>query len=94
MRLIDADALKNKIQSHHYKLTDSLKAVDYGMFTAEIMEDIDESEIIEERKRGKWIKTKYGYQCSSCKQGWVGLPETEYCANCGAIMEGNDYEIN
>lgn len=42
---------------------------------------------VDEVPHGKWIQTHLCNECSICKAGWVGFPETNYCPNCGARME-------
>ena len=41
---------------------------------------------VQEVKHGKWVRTKLCNECSICRAGWIGLPETKYCPNCGARM--------
>ena len=38
---------------------------------------------------GQWeIDQRWCYECSVCKKGYVGMPKTNYCPNCGAKMDG------
>lgn len=41
-----------------------------------------------ERKMGKWIDLRHDncYQCSVCKDYWIGVGGFNYCPNCGADM--------
>ena len=38
---------------------------------------------------GRWTTGRYGYECSVCKNGYLGLSKTMYCPNCGAKMDGD-----
>ena len=99
MRLIDADALKEKICNNVYPITDFFNSRDYGMFwTGGIEKAIDEAPTIDAEpvRHGKWIykefeQSKVGYyECSEC--GYVAFNEKSchYCYNCGAKMEGEE----
>ncbi len=97
MRLIDADAMKESIQSTD---TDEKKVLSTKELHMVLVEWIDKRPTIEERKTGKWTKEikhhkdhfqefdYYEIQCSVCG----GRPEkswhlTPFCPNCGARME-------
>lgn len=90
MRLIDADALKEKAFFHE---------IDNVSYVEE--EDIDNAPTVEavERKRGEWIKNegRFGWHCSECKvdnyyayvlnsETWKNDLQDRYCPNCGAEM--------
>lgn len=92
MRLIDADALKEKAFFHE---------IDNVSYLEE--EDIDKAPTVDavERKRGEWVKNedRCGWHCSCCKvdnnyaYSWnTGSGRNEfqdnYCPNCGADMRG------
>ena len=82
MRLIDADALLEKVWDADTR-AGYVQVVDRG--------DIEEAPTIEpERKTGEWIRNDNGtYSCSLC-QSWI--PEEQYyyarfCLYCGAYNE-------
>ena len=95
MRLIDADALKEKISEDHFKT--------YGNAMKCIMlaPTVDAVPVV----HGDWtiIDDEYNmetiYQCSVCKEDFVTIDgETpqenlwNYCPNCGAKMDGGNEE--
>lgn len=51
-------------------------------------------EALEERKTGKWMRTKSGFLCSECRSGiknqplLMGRPMFCYCPFCGVKVEG------
>ena len=45
MRLIDAEALFETIEQHHYRLSSYTNSTDYGMFTLGIKQAIDEQPV-------------------------------------------------
>ena len=91
MRLIDADALKEELDSwvrcinkpHLYVREEALYIIDSAI-TIDIV------------KRGKWIKKVFnidgeeeiGIVCSLCGQSKVaGIMAAKYCPKCGANMQ-------
>lgn len=88
MRLIDADALKDKINDDWF-----------GGYPADVFIGYIEAAPTIEPKRGKWIcvdDVDYvggGYtMCLVCKQrfsfgGYNLIDEEKYCPHCGAKME-------
>ena len=101
MRLIDGDALKNKIEQHSYPLSDRINSIENGMFLCGIYQAIDESPTIDAAPvvHGRWIllgKNEHDYEtsveekCSLCGR-YVYRYDTElqdnYCPNCGARMD-------
>ena len=95
-RLIDADALKIKVEAMvEHKVLES--DYDYGCnqtldYVADIL--IDNAPTIEAEpvKHGEWITDKDGYSvCSECgfSFGCIECPheETDFCPNCGARLD-------
>lgn len=100
MRLIDADALKEKAYpvtvKNEWHMHESIDVVD--------VEDIDKMPTIDDGSgsHGKWIRTGrsniYGgteLECNLCKDRVMvqDVRRERYCRNCGARME-NDYETD
>ena len=86
MRLIDADALDDLIESHLLKHKISRYDRDLILHYTDVeMAPTIETESI---KRGKWIEKWFGYgykvRCSKC--GCLADQMTDYCPNCGAKM--------
>jgi rubrerythrin len=88
MRLIDADELKKAIHEEW----DEVRVWDEsGAATADQFEMlVDSAPIIEERKKGKWLKlTELSNPicsiCHSCPNLLFGLT-SKFCPNCGADM--------
>ena len=81
MRLIDADAL---MPNAEYK----------GRYDVVTAYDIANAPTIESepRKKGKWIDTGSGQECSECHEIQYGYDNFRYfCAFCGADMrEGEE----
>jgi rubrerythrin len=42
-----------------------------------------------EVKHGRWENGRHCYECSVCKNGYLGMPKTKYCPDCGAKMDGD-----
>lgn len=60
---------------------------DYGLEAAEkALKDAPTIEA-EPVKHGRWENGRHCYECSSCGNGYVGMPKTNYCPNCGAKMD-------
>ncbi len=83
MRLIDADALLDKIHNPYQQV--------------EVARQVNDMPTIEpERKKGKWTKkvlrstSVYGttiiYQCSECEN--LSISKYQYCPNCGSYNGG------
>lgn len=87
MRLIDADALKEKFQECINNITVSdpfITGVKNGYESAGYW--IDEAPTVEERKRGHWEDIDLDTSiCSACQNPQEY--ETRYCPECGAIMD-------
>lgn len=88
MRIIDADALKDKII-----------AEDDGTWStaAHFIRDIDSAPTISGRKHGKWVHSHGDeWYCSEClytistEGSWEHPKDTgnDFCKHCGAEMEG------
>lgn len=93
MRLIDADALKEKFQECINSITVSdpfITGVKSGYESAGYW--IDEAPTVEERKLGHWENGC----CTVCGESaatdgrfdFIPEEEQKYCWNCGAIMDG------
>jgi ligand-binding sensor protein len=94
MRLIDADALKNKIEQHSYPLSDRINSIENGMFLCGIYQAVDESPTADVVPvvHGRWLINSDGYYpyCSECKEEPKSGIMTHYCPNCGAKMDKED----
>ena len=97
MRLIDADALKEKICTNVYPVQDAFNSCDYGMFwTGGIEKAIDAAPTIKPKK-GKWkpFDLTWGrsvWACDACGETvdvptLNGKPIFDYCPWCGARMD-------
>ena len=95
MRLIDADALKEKFQECINSITVSdpfITGVKTGYESAGYW--IDEAPTVEERKHGHWINPKaWHVECSECHHVLEFICDVKkYCSNCGAKMDGESNE--
>lgn len=96
MRLIDADALKEKFQECFNSITVSnpfITGVKSGYESAGYW--IDEAPTVEERKRGHWIEHPEHPigDCSVCGERvpiYSGSKKYKICPYCGAIMDGDE----
>lgn len=100
MRLIDADALAERMYHEAFETDSSLQKWDsgcwirYKMFENAMAEapTVDAAPI----RRGKWINVtngRGGRECNQCHNyapAWQTGEEhlTDFCSNCGARMEG------
>ena len=107
MRLIDADALGNRLYHEVFEKDSEDQRWDsgcwmrYRLFEKVLREQPTVAQ--PERKRGKWIrqdrqdnkgKPLYGwYQCSECG-AFIGSNEANFCSECGADMREDDHETN
>ena len=57
-------------------------------FLAERIRNIPAADVVI-AKRGKWIDLRHNniFQCSKCKDRWMGVGGYYYCPNCGAKMD-------
>lgn len=89
MRLIDADALLEDGIRVGYGINDNgllmvpLRDVHKSIKNAPT---VDAVAVV----HGRWeIDRHWCYECSVCRKGYVGMPKTTYCPNCGAKMDGD-----
>lgn len=93
-RLIDADALTDKVDKYIYRITRAskrkLKAGESAIL-ADIKAHIELSPTIDAVpvKRGKWTVTPIYIKCSECGESFMLIPQN-YCPNCGADMRGTE----
>ena len=96
MRLIDADALIEKLEAWK-KEAERIEANINYTFASAIIAQVNAEPTIEERKTGEWIEVdddRISGKCSVC--GWEAhLYEDDvvgmlYCPNCGARMDGEE----
>ena len=91
MRLIDADALKAKLEKKT-DMNDPRWSFDSMMLAKIMISILDEVPTVEERKHGRWVRHNNIIACSECiwDMYWEEeIAELKYCPNCGAIMENN-----
>ena len=94
--LIDANALMAYIHNHDYELVSRMGCVDKGMFTDGIEHGINIQPTVDavEVVHGRWLwDTNDVYKCSNCGERnrvkeVMGMPDWDYCPNCGAKMDG------
>ena len=103
MRLIDADALRDRMYHDAFETDTDMQKWDSGCWIRyKLFENaIDEQPTIEP-KQGEWIEEMYNataqiWKCSECAEQIWQPPSTEYptynfCPNCGARMKGTDNE--
>jgi hypothetical protein len=91
MRLIDADALKSKVQAQEWKRDPAVMlALDWIYMLINEQPTIDAVPVV----RGEWIEnpTKDSVLCSYCHADWNLFDNDTYrfcyCPNCGARMDG------
>lgn len=116
MRLINANALYEKTAEweaqalHMVEVTmNDEDKTEWRMWSAVLKErsafkfDIADAPTIEERKKGKWIRSTDGegesWICSECMEEYTPTDAFEefpnyahYCPNCGTKMLGGNYE--
>ena len=94
MRLIDADALKAKLEKKT-DMNDPRWSFDSMMLAKIMISILDEVPTVEERKHGRWVRHNNIIACSECiwDMYWEEeIAELKYCPNCGAIMDGESNE--
>ena len=92
MRPIDADALSKTLGEWWGIPKDwdgSMDKLCEDAFCA-----IDEAETLdlEPVRHGRWTTGRHCYECSMCGHGYLGMPKTHYCPDCGAKMDGEAKE--
>lgn len=84
MRLIDADALKAKLEKKT-DMNDPRRSFDSMMLAKIMISILDEVPTAKERDKGHWIDIDLDTSiCSVCKKPQEY--ETKYCPECGAWM--------
>lgn len=79
MRLIDADALKDKILFGAFGMY-------YDAYDVQEMPTIDPESL---RPKGQWVWCENGgYHCPACYKRFGVVFDNNYCPNCGADMRG------
>lgn len=88
MRLIDADALKEWVETEEERK--------WGLSTDEVWDAIEAAPTIDPVNHGKWCIEPDGtvmhcYCCGWAYEYYAGLEEEwNYCPNCGAQMERSE----
>ena len=106
-RLIDANALKEKLQVHHDFFVDGVGGFRY--LTPKDKARVDEitnciAEVANaptvdavEVVHGRWVKNGWNdYSCSACEVQFIGHGAFgwKFCPNCGAKMDGDGNDCN
>ena len=92
MRLIDADALRDRLQNLGYDDWNQGTTTTWAEAFSECADMVDEAPTIEpQRKKGRWIEYDNSHcECPFCHEEWSYFDnEVEYfnyCPNCGADM--------
>ena len=103
MRAIDADALKDRLQSIAYDDWNQGVTTLLADAYRECADMVDEQPTIEsERKRGCWVgiddEPCETYECDVCGAVYDTVGNTwdlpNYCPNCGAKMRGEQNEAD
>ena len=83
VRLIDANALTEDVLNSFLKSDRARDFIKHIQFAP----TIDPESL---RPHGKWVVCSDGYYpyCSECKEEPKGGAMTNYCPNCGAVMQG------
>ena len=89
MRLIDADAVRQKIQLERYDYLHTSELTYTGLTIAKkIIEEaptIEAEPVVHGRWEDHYIEHYAWGRCSNC--GCVQFARTRYCPNCGAKMD-------
>lgn len=99
MRLVDADLLKEQMESVCMGIMAGTESYNAPLKTIDDAPTVDAKPVV----RGKWIKNegRYGWHCSVCEKddfyAFVRDSDTDenklqdyYCPNCGAKMDKED----
>ena len=78
MRLIDADALLDKLPKEYLGSTVHLLINNAPT-------------VVTDRPYGKWFDRPKGYYCSVCGK-WCDRGTHNFCPNCGAKMDGDEHK--
>ena len=93
MRLIDADALRDRLQNLGYDDWNQGTTTTWAEAFIECADMVDEAPTIEPRNKGHWIKISPAniYECSECgKNVMTGdISAYDFCHGCGADMRGD-----
>lgn len=100
MRPIDADALEKKLQEQRELYVEmGMKGAEH-LLAHDFLRYVWEAPTIDQVRHGKWIHDRmlstsgatYGViRCSECMSQYA-MWVTNYCANCGAKMDGGKDE--
>ena len=98
MRLIDADALSERMYHDAFEIDSDMQKWDSGCWIRYKMIEraIDDAPTIEPDRTGKWIyhvddlfPAESTIECSICHHEQPLIIDDEYCPHCGARMEDN-----
>lgn len=103
MRLIDADALNARMYHDAFETDTDMQKWDSGCWIRYKMFEkaIAEAPTVEERKKGKWMRTgrenifeAFEVECSVCHDTVMisHIEDEYYCRHCGADMRGEEDE--
>lgn len=88
-RYVDAEPIEKFI-------TDGLnnKEKSYGWVGVEILTEVHYTPTVDATPvvHAHWVRTRLCNECSRCRGGWIGLPETKFCPDCGAKMDEEEKE--
>lgn len=94
MRLIDADALKDRMQNLAYDDWSQGVSTTWANAYSECADMIEDAPTVEmERQNGKWMqeyKEATTRHCSNCDFIVVEEEANNFCPNCGADMRGDE----
>ena len=88
VRLIDAELYRKILKSEMFQLDDEHRLdIQRAIILLDQTPATDPESL---RPKGKWVVCSDGYYpyCSECKEEPKGGAMTNYCPNCGAVMQG------